>query len=78
MGLIVKDGKVICHYCFSEIASGMGPAHPECGREWRRRKDAGMCVACGAAKADQPEYDKLRCATCASTGAEYRNFPEGV
>ena len=77
MGLTVIDGKVICHYCYMEIPGGPGPAHVECGREWRRRHDAGLCVACGIAKADQPGYDKLRCRVCLSTNSEYSGFPGG-
>ena len=68
-----------CLYCNHRLGPDAGPyqvAHVECSDEWNRRRDAGMCVACGSA--DTPKG----CYICAACGradpVPYSGYPTGV
>lgn len=67
-----------CRYCDGEVdgevraASGM--VHAACDAELVRRRDSGLCRACGRTKAVQDVW----CGMCAAKDViVYENFPGG-
>lgn len=64
---------VLCTYCSGELGSRAPLNHEECVSEFRRRRDAGICVICGEADA---MWSGGGCIKCAAAGRPpYRNYP---
>lgn len=61
-----------CSYCGNE--SGPAP-HPACYVEWKRRIDAGFCVACGEREVDA---ETMVCPRCALAGTGLVGYPGGA
>lgn len=68
-----------CTYCGGRVGThneAIGH-HDECRREFNRRRDAGLCVACGGG---HEIVSRLECAACLKAGGAfdvYYNYPGG-